>query len=90
MCPACPLRNGGSPVWRCWFWSRRCTWEEWDQHGAGMVGESLEKGSDFESRLKLWVEVGQSCEFNLDLLWAEVGVRRESDLGKVKSGVCWG
>lgn len=29
---------------------------EWDQHGAGVVGESLEKGSDFESRLKLWVE----------------------------------
>lgn len=28
--PVCPSPQGDarSPVWRCWFWSRRCTWKE--------------------------------------------------------------
>ena len=41
-----------------WVESTLYLGREWDQHGEGMVGESLEKGSDFESRLKLWVEGG--------------------------------
>lgn len=64
---------------------------EWDQHGAGVVGESLEKASDFESRLKLWVE--DEAVLYRNSTWTSFGQesgQRESDLGEVKSGACWG
>lgn len=43
---------------------------ECNQHKAGLVGESWEKGSGFEYWLQFWVEGGSglASEFNLDLL----------------------
>lgn len=55
---------------------------EWDQHGEGMVGESLEKGSDFESRLKLWVEGGAVLYRNST--WTSLG--QESGSEEVRRG----
>lgn len=64
---------------------------EWDQHGAGLVGEPG-KGVGFRVQVKI---VGGrrgslAPEFNLDFLWAGVGVIVSQTRGEAKFGVCWG